>query len=117
MQNHSGGLTSSGRRHAGIALLMVCAVFAVSTCNPAVVSITVNPDGIFAAAPPLVPITVNRDGTFTPSVVNIQAGQTIQWVNLSSTDSIVQIGDPTAVAKSDQGPWKISFKSSKGSAE
>lgn len=37
---------------------------------------------------PTVTITVNPDGTFTPSVVNVEAGQTIQWVNLSITDSI-----------------------------
>jgi hypothetical protein len=109
MQNHRGGLTSGGRRHGGIALLLVCAVFAVSACNPPVVSIPMpmNPDRTFAPnlvniqAPNLVRIAVNSDGTFTPNPVNIRVGQTIQWEGLSRTDSIVQIGDPTHFSTSD----------------
>ncbi len=54
-----------------------------------------------ALAQPTVTITVNPDGTFTPSEVNIAAGQTIQWVNLSSTDSIVQIDDPASDSSAD----------------
>jgi plastocyanin len=46
-------------------------------------------------------ILVNADGTFTPSVVEIQAGDTIQWVNLSTPDAIVQIGDPNLFPSSD----------------
>jgi hypothetical protein len=63
---------------------MVCVVLAVSACAPAAVSITVNPDG-----------------TFTPNPVNIQAGQMIKWTNLSTTDAVVQIGDPTLFPNSD----------------
>jgi hypothetical protein len=54
-----------------------------------------------AVEQPTVTITVNPNGTFTPNVVNIAAGQTIQWVNLSITDSIVQIGDPAGFSTSD----------------
>ncbi|MDF0672738.1 MAG: hypothetical protein P0120_00140 [Nitrospira sp.] len=64
------------RRHAGITVLMAYAIFAVSPCTTSAVTVIVNPNG-----------------TFTPNPVNIQAGEQIQWVGLTRTDSIVQIGD------------------------
>jgi hypothetical protein len=63
---------------------MAYAVFAVSACTTPAVTVTVNPDG-----------------TFTPNPVNIQAGEQIQWLGLSRTDSIVQIGDVSQFPTSD----------------
>lgn len=72
------------RRHAGIMVLMAYAIFAVSACTTSAVTVTVNPDG-----------------TFSPNPVNIQAGERIQWVGLTRTDSIVQIGDVSRFPTSD----------------
>lgn len=72
------------RHHAGITVLMAYAIFAVSACTTSAVTVTVNPDG-----------------TFSPNPVNIQAGERIQWVGLTRTDSIVQIGNITQSPSSD----------------
>jgi hypothetical protein len=47
-------------------------------------------------------ITVNPDGTFSPGNVNIKAGDTIAWINLTRTDAIVQIGNPVSFPASDR---------------
>jgi hypothetical protein len=100
-QSRPDGLTSNGRRHAAIVLLLGCILCAVSACTrPLTVSILSPPDErltpelVNLQADQPVTVTVNPDGTFTPNVVNIQAGQKIRWLNLSTTDAIVQIGDP-----------------------
>lgn len=85
MQNDLRGPASSKPHGAAVALFMACAVLAASAC----------------AAPPAVSITVNSDGTFFPNPVNIQAGDKVQWTNLSTTDSIVQIADPALFPNSD----------------
>jgi hypothetical protein len=46
-----------------------------------------------ACATSAVTVTLNPDGTFTPNPVSIRVGESIQWVGLSRTDAIVQIGD------------------------
>lgn len=70
--------------HAGITVIMAFAIFAVSPGTSSAVTVIVNPNG-----------------TFTPNPVNIQAGEQIQWVGLSRTDSIVQIGDVSRFPTSD----------------
>ncbi len=77
-------MLSAGRPHVVIALVVACAIFAVSACTTTAVS-----------------VTVNADGTFSPNPVNIRAGERIQWVNLSKTDSIVRIGDTSQFPNSD----------------
>ena len=84
MQNHPPRSASGGRCYAAVSLFIVCAVLALS-----------------AAALRLVSITVNPDGTFFPNPVNIQAGDKVQWTNLSTTDSVVQIRDPALFLNSD----------------
>lgn len=64
------------RHHAGITVLMAFAIFAVSPCTTSAEAVPVT-------------VIVNPNGTFTPNPVNIVAGQSIQWVGLSRTDSIV----------------------------
>ena len=88
MQTHPNGLTCGRARLAGMVPLMVCTILMVHACTP-------------PALAPDVTITVNQDGTFTPNPVSIEAGQTIQWTNLSTTDAIVQIGDPALFPNSD----------------
>ena len=85
MQNHPPRSASGGRCYAAVSLFIVCAVLALSACS----------------APPVVSITVNPDGTFFPNPVNIQAGDKVQWTNLSTTDSVVQIRDPALFLNSD----------------
>lgn len=63
---------------------MAFAILAVNSCTPAAVTVTVNPDG-----------------TFSPNPVNIKAGEKIQWVGLTKTDSIVQIGNINQFPSSD----------------
>lgn len=72
------------RTIAGIVFLMAWGIFAVS-----------------ASRSPVVTVTVHPDGTFTPSVVNIREGEMIEWINLSPTDSIVQIGNQRLFPTSD----------------
>ncbi len=84
MQNHPNRPTTGVLIHARIALLMAYAIFAVSACTAPAVTVTVNPDG-----------------TFSPNPVNIKAGDKIQWLGLSKTDSIVQIGNPSQFPNSD----------------
>ncbi len=77
--------TAHSSGHSGMIAVLSSLVLATSACEP----------------PPTASITVNPDGTFTPSQVEIQAGDSVQWTNLSRTDSIVQISDPALSPTSD----------------
>ena len=93
MKNHSPGSKNGGRQRPGITNLTAGVIFAISAFIPS----TFTPSTFTPSAyPPLssVTVTVNDNGTFTPNEVNIKQGDTIKWVNLTRTDSIVQIGGP-----------------------
>jgi plastocyanin len=73
------------RGYTGIIAALSSLLLATSACAPS----------------PAASITVNPDGTFTPNQVAIQAGESVQWTNLSRTDAIVQIADPSLFPNSD----------------
>ncbi len=58
--NQPSGLARCGRRHFGLALLMICVILAVSACSPSLLSLRVNPVNL-----PTDPTTVNQSITVT----------------------------------------------------
>ena len=85
MQNYPTLLLRRGWPLVGVAVILAYAIFALGAYKPAPVT-----------------VVVNQNGTFSPNPVRIKPGQSIQWIRLTKTDSIVQIGDLSKFPSADR---------------